>query len=62
MRRGGEWVGVDRVIWVAKGDGGSKSKQGETDGSQHPAHEVFDDGIGEKGTQPTRSLMMVEPG
>ena len=33
----------------AYADGGSKSKQGETDGTQHPAHQVFDDGIGEKG-------------
>ncbi len=49
VRWGGEWVGVDRVVWVAKGDGGSESIQGETDGGEHPAHKVFDERIGEKG-------------
>ena len=28
VRWRGEWVGVDRVVWVAEGDGGSESNQG----------------------------------
>ena len=28
----GDWVGVDRVVWVAEGDWGSESNQAYTDG------------------------------
>ena len=43
VRWRGEWVGVDRVVWVAEGDGGSESNQGETDGPHDSAHKVFDE-------------------
>ena len=33
VRWRGEWVGVDRVVWVAEGDWGSESNQAYTDGA-----------------------------
>ena len=36
-------VGVDRVVWVAQGDWGSESNQGETDAPHDSAHKVFDE-------------------
>ena len=41
VRRRGEWVGVDRVVWVAEGDWGSESNQAYTDGPHDSAHKVF---------------------
>ena len=43
MRWRRHWVGVDRVVWVAEGDWGSESNQGETDGPHDSAHKVFDE-------------------
>ena len=43
VRWRGEWVGVDRVVWVAEGDWGSESNQGYTDGPHDSAHKVFDE-------------------
>ena len=37
VRWRGEWVGVDRVVWVAEGDWGSESNQAYTDGPHSPA-------------------------
>jgi len=43
VRWRGECVSVDRVVWVAEGDWGSESYQGETDGPHDSAHKVFDE-------------------
>ena len=40
VRWRGEWVGVDRVVWVAEGDWGSESNQGYTDGPHDSAHKA----------------------
>jgi hypothetical protein len=41
VRWRGEWVGVDRVVWVAEGDWGSESNQAYTDGPHDSAHKVL---------------------
>ena len=41
VRWRGEWVGVDRVVWVAEGDWGSESNQAYTDGPNDSAHKVL---------------------